>query len=220
LRLGIRLFLALVVLTMLQVLILRFVNPPFTAAMAARWIHRIVKGQSYHPPRYYWRDLDDMSPYLRQAVLAGEDQRFLRHHGFDFAELNQAIKDSIFEDRVRGASTITMQTARSVFLWPGRSLVRKGIEAYYTGLIELVWTKERILEMYLNMVDWGTGIMGAQAASKRYFHRDSRRLNRAQAAWLAAILPNPHKYSPASPTPYLTARHRRIMADMDKMPAL
>jgi len=150
LRLGIRLFLVFVILTLLQVLILRFLNPPFTAAMAVRWVHHTLTGQAYQPPLYYWRDLNAISPYLRQAVLAGEDQRFLRHHGFDFAELNQAIKESIFSDRMRGASTITMQTARSVFLWPGRSLARKVLEAYYTGLIELVWTKKRILEMYLN----------------------------------------------------------------------
>ncbi|MBW1786531.1 MAG: monofunctional biosynthetic peptidoglycan transglycosylase [Deltaproteobacteria bacterium] len=220
LRLGIRLFLVFVILTLLQVLILRFLNPPFTAAMAVRWVHHTLTGQAYQPPLYYWRDLNAISPYLRQAVLAGEDQRFLRHHGFDFAELNQAIKESISSDRMRGASTITMQTARSVFLWPGRSLARKVLEAYYTGLIELVWTKKRILEMYLNMVDWGTGIMGAQAASKRHFHMDSRRLDRTQAAWLAVILPNPHRWSPARPTPYLKKRQARILADMAKMPVL
>ena len=220
LKLGARLVLACVILTMLQVLILRFLDPPFTAAMAVGWIRSAMKGESYQPPVYYWRDLNAMSRYLGQAVLAGEDQRFPRHHGFDFAELNRAIKDSLFSDRVRGASTITMQTARSVFLWSGRSLARKVLEAYYTALIELFWTKKRILEMYLNMVDWGTGIMGAEAAAKRHFNIDARRLDRAQAAWLAAILPNPHIFSPASPTPYLRERQRRILADMGKMPVL
>jgi monofunctional biosynthetic peptidoglycan transglycosylase len=218
--LGIRLLLTAVILTVLQVSILRFLNPPFTVAMAWNWVQEKFKGGSDPGSVFFWRDLEDISPHLRRAVLAGEDQRFPTHHGFDFVELSAAIRDGIFSDRVRGASTISMQTARTLFLWPDRSLARKALEAYYTFLIELVWGKKRILEMYLNTVDWGEGILGAEAACRRYFRTRSNRLSPSQAALLAAVLPNPHKWSPANPTPYLEERQRRILEDMRKMPLI
>jgi len=208
-----------VFLTTLQVFCLRFVDPPFTVMTAWNWIRYGDTKRSYHPEKF-WRRLDDISPHLRKAVLAGEDQRFPAHHGFDFTELNQAIKDMALRRGVRGASTLTMQVARTIFLWPDRSWLRKSAEAYYTVLIEIFWSKERILEIYLNTVDWGAGLMGAEAASKTYFHRSSLHVSRHQAALLAAILPNPDGWSPTSPSPWVLTRQRRILEDMKRMPLL
>jgi monofunctional biosynthetic peptidoglycan transglycosylase len=154
---------------------------------------------------------------LAKAVLAAEDQRFLSHHGFDFVELNDALQDMAAGERLRGASTITMQAARSVFLWPGRSLLRKSLEAYYTVLIELVWGKRRILEIYLNTVDWGTDVVGAEAASRKYFQRSANSLSPEEGALLAAILPSPHTWSPVNPTEYVREKQNSILKDMKHM---
>ena len=206
-------------LTVLQVFSLRFINPPFTFMLAWNWIQN--SGTiGYSELKRSWQPLKKISPYLRKAVLAGEDQRFLSHHGFDFKELNQAIKDMALKKGARGASTITMQTARTVFLWPDRSWGRKVAEAYYTVLIEIFWSKERILEIYLNTVDWGSGLMGAESACKTYFHRSCTHISRPQAALLAAILPNPDKWSPTNPSAYVSMRQRTILKDMKKMPLL
>jgi monofunctional biosynthetic peptidoglycan transglycosylase len=197
---------------MLQVASLRFVDPPFTATMV--WDRLHSRGVS----RFHWQPLQDISPHLRKAVLAGEDQRFLSHHGFDFVELDKAIRDFIRRKWVRGASTISMQVARTVFLWPERSLLRKAVEAYYTILIELFWSKERIFEIYLNTVNWGQGVKGAQAAARHYFHIDATDLDPHQGALLAAILPGPHVWSPIEPNEIVKERQRRILQDMEKMP--
>jgi monofunctional biosynthetic peptidoglycan transglycosylase len=210
----------LIILTISQVLLLRFFNPPFTARTAWIWFgNKLTTG---HDERhlYHWRQLKKISPHLRKAVLAGEDQRFLSHHGFDFIEMNEAFWDILTERGTRGASTISMQAARTVFLWRGRSWWRKMAEAYYTLLIELLWSKKRIFEIYLNTVDWGEGIMGAEAASRNYFRRSSSRVTPTQAALLAAVLPNPRKWSPVNPSGYVEERKRRIMRDMPKMPLL
>jgi monofunctional biosynthetic peptidoglycan transglycosylase len=134
--------------------------------------------------------------------------------------MNKALKDMAVKRRFRGASTITMQVARSVFLWPGRNLVRKIIEAYYTMLIEFLWDKKRILEIYLNTVDWGKQMVGAEAASRRYFHRSASFLSPSQAALLAAVLPNPHRWSPVKPNARVLRRKERILEEMDSMPLL
>lgn len=186
---------------------------------AWNWLRYGDTKRSYDPEKS-WRRLEEISPHLRKAVLAGEDQRFLSHHGFDFTELNQAIKDLALHRGARGASTLTMQVARTVFLWPDRSWLRKSAEAYYTLLIEIFWDKERILEIYLNTVDWGAGLMGAEAASETYFHRSSIHISPRQAALLAAILPNPDKWSPRNPGPWVVKRQRRILKDMNRMPLL
>lgn len=206
-------------LTVLQVFSLRFVNPPFTAVTAWNWI-RHSETARHNQAKSSWQPLKEISPHLRKAVLAGEDQRFLSHHGFDFKELNQAIKDMALKKGARGASTITMQVARTVFLWPNRSWLRKAAEAYYTVLIEIFWSKERILEIYLNTVDWGSGLMGAEAASRKYFNRTSASISRPQAALLAAILPNPDKWSPTNPSAYVSMRQKTILKDMKRMPLL
>lgn len=207
-------------LSLSQVLLLRFFDPPFTARTGWTWLEKKLTTGLDKRPLYRWRQLKDISPHLRQAVLAGEDQRFLSHHGFDFVEMNEAFWNILAERGTRGASTITMQAARTVFLWPGRSWLRKMAEAYYTVLIELFWSKERIFEIYLNTVDWGEGIMGAEAASRNYFRRSSSRITATQAALLAAVLPNPRKWSPVNPSTYVEERKRRIMHDMWKMPLL
>ncbi|NQU14581.1 MAG: monofunctional biosynthetic peptidoglycan transglycosylase [Desulfobacteraceae bacterium] len=219
LRWGLKLLLVLLILSILPILSLRYFNPPFTAMMAYHWVENRDNAGNYMPS-YMWRPLKDISPHLRRAVLAGEDQRFLSHHGFDFIEMNQALKDISSRKGTRGASTITMQTARSVFLWPERSWLRKAIEAYCALLMELFWSKERILEVYLNTVDWGDGIMGAEAAARKYFHVPSARLTRDQAALLTAILPSPHRWSPTKPNTQLRRRQGRILRDMARMPLL
>jgi monofunctional biosynthetic peptidoglycan transglycosylase len=206
-------------ITVCQVLLVRFINPPFTVKMA---IDRLlnVGGPTSDPPRIQWVHLVDISPHLRRAVLAGEDQRFLTHHGFDFTEIGEAASGFLSGEPIRGASTITMQVARTVFLWPGRSWLRKAAEAYYTVWIEWIWTKERILEVYLNTVDWGEKCAGVKAAAARYFAVEPRELNRSQAALLASVLPNPRRWSASSPSPYILERKNRILRDLDLMPLL
>jgi monofunctional biosynthetic peptidoglycan transglycosylase len=152
-----------------------------------------------------------------KAVLAAEDQRFLIHHGFDFVEMRKALGDILSARRTRGASTISMQVSRTVFLWPERSLTRKVAEAYYTILIEMLWSKRRILEVYLNTVDWGTGIIGVEAAARSYFQTGAHRITPSQGALLAAVLPSPHRWSPNRPSRYVRARKKRIMRDMEKI---
>jgi len=207
-------------LTIAQVVLLRFFDPPFTAGMAWSWLHSKLATKRYERPVYHWRQLERISPHLRTAVLAGEDQRFLSHHGFDFTELRQAGSDFLIAERTRGASTITMQVARTVFLWPTRSWSRKIAEAYYTVLLEIVLSKQRIFEIYLNTVHWGRGIMGAEAASQTYFSTSAFSLTHSRAALLAAILPNPTKWSPINPSEYVKERQERIMKEMATMPLI
>lgn len=213
------LFLCLVVLSVLQVLSLRYIDPPFTTMML---VNRLFdRNETPHNwPLNTWRPLNEISPHLRRAVLAGEDQRFTSHRGFDFTEINRAMRDMVMNGNVRGASTITMQAARTLFLWPERSLLRKIVEAYYSLLMELLWSKERILEVYLNTVDWGNGIFGVEAASRAYYHASCSRISAFQAASLTAILPNPHRWSPTRPTPFIVKRRRQILRDMRRMPLL
>jgi monofunctional biosynthetic peptidoglycan transglycosylase len=208
------------VLSVLQVAVLRFVNPPFTGTMISNWVADKMAEREAQWPDPEWRPLRKISPHLRRSVLAGEDQRFTTHNGFACVEVNQAFQDVLAGGRVRGASTITMQVARTVFLWPGRNLARKSLEAYYTVLIEVLWSKKRILEVYLNTVDWGENVVGAEMASKKYFRTNASYLTAEQAALLAAVLPSPHHWSPEHPTEYVLERQKRILSDMRKMPLL
>jgi monofunctional biosynthetic peptidoglycan transglycosylase len=205
-----------------EVLWIRFYNPPFTLWMGWQWLSsRALSDRPEGPyvmPRIYWRSLKQISPYLIRAVLAGEDQRFLSHRGFDLVEMQDAFEEMLASGRMRGASTITMQAARTVFLWPSRNWPRKVLEAYYTVLLELLWDKKRILEVYLNTVDWGDGIAGAEAAAKHYFRKTSSGITSSEAALLAAVLPNPHAWSPVRPSDSVKERQRRILRDMEKMP--
>jgi monofunctional biosynthetic peptidoglycan transglycosylase len=217
LRLIAKLVLIILIFSVVQVFVLRYIDPPFTVATALGWTQHIITFKKYKGPDYQWQELKNISPWLIKAVLAGEDQRFQSHNGFDFIELNKAVNEILDSGRVRGASTITMQVARTIFLWEGRSLLRKAIEAYYTVLIELFWSKTRIMEIYLNFVDWGTEIMGAEAAAQKYFNVSAIALNQNQAALMAAILPNPHRWSPVKPDTQVLARQKRILRDMGKM---
>ncbi|MEI9994259.1 MAG: monofunctional biosynthetic peptidoglycan transglycosylase [Rhizomicrobium sp.] len=184
----------------LVLLIFRFLPLPFTAQMAAAFV-------TFEDVHYAWRPAEAISPYLGRAVVGAEDQNFCNHNGFDWKELGDAWHDySVRHKALRGASTLSQQTAREVFLLPVRSFVRKGIEAYLTVLMEALWPKKRILTVYLNTVDWGHGNYGAEAASQAYFGISAAALNPAQAARLAAILPNPEKWKAVHPGRYVRKR--------------
>ena len=190
----------------------RFVPPLFTILM----VKQAVAG---HGMDYRWRSLDRISPRLVEAVIAAEDARFCQHHGFDVEAIQKAMEaneraEQRGSDKRRGASTISQQTAKNVFLWPSRDWVRKGLEVGYTGLIEGIWGKRRIMEMYLNVAEWAPGVYGAEAASQHWFHKSAQNLTAREAARLAAILPSPRRYKAAAPGPYVRRRASRIQAAM------
>lgn len=214
------LVIAVVAVTFLQVVAFKFFNPPFTVNMVYEKAIAAHKKMPFKSRSYEWKDIAQISVYLQQAVLASEDQRFMSHHGFDFREIKLALVDIITRKGFRGASTISMQTARSLFLPSSRTLIRKLAEAWYTVMIELVWDKKRILEMYLNTVDWGKANVGAQAAARAYFSCNAEELTAEQAALLAAILPSPHKWSAVTPGPYVLQRQTRILKQMQYMPVM
>ena len=190
----------------LAVIVYRFVPPPITILM----IERSIQGQGLD---HRWLPLSRMSPALPRAAIAAEDARFCQHHGFDFQAIQKALKhDERRPGRIRGGSTISQQTAKNVFLWPDRSWVRKGFEAYFTVLIEAIWGKRRIMEVYLNTVEMGPGIYGVEAAAQRYFHVSAHDLNPAQAARIIAILPSPLKWQAVDPGAYVRRRSGRIDA--------
>jgi len=206
--------------TIIQVISLKYINPPFTPNLVWEWVECTVNKQPEKCPLYIFKNLEDISPNLQRAVIAAEDQRFLSHNGFDFNEIKNAFTALIERGRLRGASTISMQTARSVFLLSSKRIYRKIAEIYYTVLIELFWDKRRILEIYLNTVDWGTNITGAEAASRKYFSKSAKHLTRDQAALMTAVLPNPHILSAVKPNEYLKKRQRKIIQDIHLMPLL
>ena len=219
-RIFIRLGLVLIFFSLFQVLVFRYVDPPGTVNMVwERVLYEIWK-TDYTRPTYSWQDLEKISPHLKQAVLASEDQRFLTHRGFDFEELKKVFQNMIFKNQFRGASTISMQAARSLFLPSSRNFLRKAVEAWYTVLIELFWDKRRILEIYLNTVDWGTGLVGAQAGAQAYFSSSAGQLTKSQAALMAAVLPSPHKWSATNPSSYIKKRQQTILRQMPAMPLL
>jgi monofunctional glycosyltransferase len=191
-------------------LIFRFVPIPFTPEM----IIPLVKGEGV---RNHWVAHSDMAPALTRAVIASEDNDFCTHHGFDWKDIHEAIKEHERGKRLRGASTISQETARTIFLFPVRSWVRKGVEAYFTVLIEFFWPKERILTAYLNLVDWGHGNFGADAASQAYFHKSAAQLSSREAARLAIILADPDVWKAARPGPYVAARTGTILARMNEV---
>ena len=205
---------AAVAFSVLQVLALRFVDPPFSAFMAARQVSAWAHGDFGARIAYDWRDLDTMAPSLPLALVAAEDQNFPVHNGFDFKAIEKARASNARGRKVRGASTISQQVAKNLFLWSGRSWLRKGIEAWYTVLIESLWPKHRILEMYANVAEFGDGVYGAQAASRRFFDKDASRLTAAESARLAAVLPSPRRYSAARPGPYVQRRSNGIQRQM------
>lgn len=164
-----------------------------------------------------WRDFDELSDNLKYAAIAGEDANFMKHFGFDFESIQKAYARNKAGKPVRGGSTISQQTAKNVFLWPGRSYVRKAFEAYFTVLIEIFWSKKRILEVYLNVAEMGDGIYGAEAASRQFYHKSAERLTKAQAALLIAVLPSPLKWSVTHPTPYVRYKQYLILRNMRRI---
>lgn len=201
--------------TILAVVALRFLPVYFTPLMFIRLAEQAKEGKEL-VMHHHWVALDEMSPELPVAVMASEDQRFLTHHGFDYKAIEKAAKRNTEKKNKRklGASTITQQTAKNVFLWPGRTWVRKGLEAYFTALIEMMWSKQRIMEVYLNSIEMGDGIYGADAVAKRHFHCDAKELTRLQCAQIAATLPNPRKYNSANPSSYMLTRRDQILHQM------
>jgi monofunctional biosynthetic peptidoglycan transglycosylase len=202
-----------VAVTVMAVVAMRWIDPPTTTFMLRDRIAGLFGGDGYEF-RHEWRDWDEISKYAPLAVIAAEDQQFPYHSGFDFKQIDKALADRERGRRVRGASTISQQVAKNLFLWPGQSWFRKGLEAGITVLIELAWPKRRILEVYLNVAEFGRGTWGIQAASRRFFHKDASRLSRAEAALLAAVLPSPKRYRVDAPGPYVRKRQAWIERQM------
>lgn len=198
------------------VVIARFVPVFVTPLMIIRNVESLIKGELPKNSKD-WVSINKISHNMVQAVVASEDNLFLEHHGFSIQDIQKAIKHNQKGKRIRGGSTISQQTAKNVFLWPQRSYLRKGLEAYFTVLIEFVWPKERIMEVYLNVIEMGNGIYGVQAASVSYFNKNADQLTKSQAALIAACLPNPRKYSVVNPTSYIQNRKSRIMILMGKL---
>ena len=206
--------------TILSVVVLRFVPVWFTPLMFIRCAEQISEGRELKL-KHSWVSLDEMSPSMPVAVIASEDANFLKHHGFDYKAIENAAKRNMKhpEKRRLGASTISQQTAKNVFLWPGRSWVRKGFEVYFTALIELLWSKQRIMEVYLNSIEMGEGIYGVESVARYHFDTKAKALSRSQCALIAATLPNPRKYSSKNPSNYVLKRQQRIMHEMKFVPS-
>lgn len=207
LRLLIRLAVYFFILSMVLTVVYRFVPPPFTFLMLQRCVEQKMDGRKL---KLYkdWVPMEKISTSMVLAVITSEDQKFEEHSGFDFEAIEKAQKYNERKKgkRVKGASTISQQTAKNVFLWPARSYIRKGFEVYFTFLIETLWSKERIMEVYLNEIEMGDGIYGVEAASQSYFHKPASKLSLGEAALIAACLPNPLKWSPAKPTAYINKK--------------
>ena len=215
-RWGVSLFFA---STILAVVVLRFIPVYFTPLMFIRCFQQIAEGKSM-TLHHHWVPIDEISDHLPVAVMASEDQRFLLHHGFDYDAIEKAAKRNLQGGKHKlGASTISQQTAKNVFLWPGRSWVRKGFEVYFTALTELLWSKQRIMEVYLNSIEMGDGIYGADAVAEYHFGKKAEDLSRSDCALIAATLPNPRKFSSKSPGSYMRKRQRQILSNMRFIPS-
>ena len=199
------LVLILVALSILITLALRWINPPYTSFMIAQRI-----STDFVPYKINWVPLEKISPQLMIAVVAAEDQKFPNHHGFDLKAIQSALQNNKKNKRIRGASTITQQVAKNVFLWPSKNLFRKGLEAYFSLLIEILWPKSRILEVYLNVAEFGPNIFGVKNAAYTHFKKPAKTLSRHEASLLAAVLPNPHKMHASRPSNYVLQRAEHI----------
>ena len=210
------LFLFFIALTLAPVLIYKFVNPPTTPLMWIRWVE---SDTPQNLPRYLntWVPIEEVSRNIIKAVLAAEDQKFFIHSGFDWLAIEYAIQTNLTTGMKVGASTISMQTARNVFLWQTRTWFRKLLESYFTILIEFFWSKQRILEVYLNVIEWGDGLYGCEKAAHKYFQRSSKILTPVESAWMAAVLPSPRHWT-VRPTPkHVQARQMKIMDTLPYM---
>lgn len=200
-------------LSIFFVVLFKFVPVPFTPLMAVR----VIESKTSDKEAIFshdWEPLENISMNLQKAVIASEDGNFMKHSGFDFIAIQKAMRSNEKGRKLKGGSTISQQTAKNVFLWQGRSYFRKGLEAYFTVLIELIWGKERIMEVYLNSIEMGNGVYGAQAASRHWFSKDASDLSAREAAGIAAILPNPRKFSASSSSSYINKRKEKIQRVM------
>ena len=224
LRLLLQVAAALFLTSVAWVLIYRWLAPPATWLMLDRRAHAPI-GRGYYGIReddrrirYDFKTLDEVAPHVPLALVAAEDQRFLHHHGFDMQAIQQAAKRNFKSgQRLVGGSTISQQVAKNVFLWSGRSYLRKGAEAYFTVLIELLWSKRRIMEMYLSVAEMGDCTFGVEAAARRYFHKSAAKLTPAEAALLAGVLPNPLRFRASNPGPVARAKQRRVQRNMRRL---
>lgn len=199
------------------VILYRFVPVPITPLMVIRLVEQGLDPEKEFRLYKDWEPITNISKHAAQAVVAAEDQKFLDHRGFDFEAMEKAWEGNKKGKRIKGASTITQQTVKNVFLWPDRSYVRKALEAYFTVLVEVIWSKERIMEVYLNVIEMGEGIYGIEAAAQTYFKRPASKLSRSQAAVIAAVLPNPRRWNPARPTGYIKGRQSWILRQMNNL---
>lgn len=203
-----KVFLYLFILQLIYIIALRWVNPPITLTQLGNWI----SGNGFHRNNI---DFDDMGNNIKLAVLAGEDQLFMEHNGFDYKSIQKAIEyNEKHPDKRRGASTISQQTAKNVFLWQGGGFFRKGLEVYFTFMIELCWPKERILEVYLNNAEMGKGIFGVEAAANKYYNKSATKLTRKEAARIGACLPNPKRFTVVPLSNYVAKRSSKLLIQM------
>lgn len=200
-------------ISLFLVVLFKFVPVPFTPLMVIRSIEQKMDDKPMILS-HDWVPLEEISTNLQRAVIASEDQNFLTHNGFDFKALEKAFENNQKGKKIKGGSTISQQTAKNVFLWPGRSYIRKGFEAYFTVLIELIWGKERIMEVYLNSIEMGDGVYGAQEASRVWYRKDAANLTKREAAGIAAILPNPRKFRATNSSSYINRRKNAIERHM------
>jgi len=212
-RFALKVILGFFLLSIASVILFRWVPVPVTQLMLIRCVQQKTEGKPLKLAKS-WVSLEKINPDLQLAVVCSEDQNFLRHHGFDYDAIERAIDYNDNHKRKRGASTISQQTAKNVFLWPGRSWVRKGLEVYFTFLIEMFWSKERIMTVYLNVIEMGDGVYGAEAASREYFHKSARNMNKLECASIAAVLPNPRKFNAARPDVFVQNRRAWILNQM------
>ena len=205
-----KLFFILILANILFIVWGKFFNPPVT-------ITQIGGLLQYGKLKRDYVSYEEMGTHVKKAVIASEDQAFFSHNGFDYKAIEKAMKSNEQGKKLRGGSTISQQTAKNIFLWQGRSWIRKGLEAVYTFIIELIWGKDVILERYLNSIEMGRGVFGVEAASEYYFNKSAKNLTKSEAAWIAAILPNPKKYDPKNPSAYLKRKHSWIMRQMNNV---
>jgi monofunctional biosynthetic peptidoglycan transglycosylase len=199
------------------VIIFGFLPPPCTPLMLVRLVEQATNPAQTLRLHQTWLTANEISPNMYRAAIAAEDQNFNEHFGLDFGAMKKALKNNQQGKKIKGGSTITQQTAKNLFLWQGRSYLRKALEAYFTILIEIFWSKKRILQMYLNIIEMGNGIYGIQAAAQYYFKKPAAQLTAAQAATIAAILPNPRRWSASKPTPYIIKKRNWILRNMNNL---
>lgn len=216
LRLLKNLFILFFVTSIGWVILARFIPVYLTPLMIIRTVESLAAGETPRNSKD-WVPIEEISPNMVQAVVASEDNLFMSHWGFSFNDIGKAIKHNKKGKRIRGGSTISQQTAKNVFLWPQRSYIRKGLEAYFTVLIEVFWSKERIMEVYLNVIEMGDGIYGVEAASQEYFDKSAVKLTKSQSALIAACLPNPRKFNAGNPSGYILRRKSKIVSLMGKI---